>query len=385
MNLKRALRYPLFLVLLASLSLSSAVGQNKPGQQNEHRKLIVGVMSAPPYSIKDEDGTWTGITIDLWKEIALDINVDYEFKELSMSGVLSGLADGSLDLAATGLSITAEREEKFDFSDPYLAAIEAVAVNADQQPAPLRLLRNVILNWTVLGFILFVLALTTFGASVLWLLEHKGESDHYAGKTKQAFGKSMFWSTMVLCGREFPKAIGWSTVSPSTTPGKFFGIFWMTVGIMLISLFTATMASVLTSKELQGLIRDANDLHHVNVGTIKSSVAEDLLRTRHIRCNHLYNSPQEMMDALAQHKVDAVVYNRHIMIYYARTMYPNKIEVLRFPLRQDFLGIPMRTASPLKEKINSCMMQILENKTWNKIVSNYLGNDWTNADQGDQH
>ena len=376
---QKCLLISLFLVLLLSMQSASALGPEVAGQP-VRQKLIVGVMSTPPYSMKDEDGNWSGITVDLWKEIATAIDVDYQFKEVDLKGLLSGLEDGTIDVGASGVSITSAREDQIDFSDPYLATVEAVAVNTDQQPNLVQLFRSTFLNWTTLRFLILVLILPLAGAAVLWILEHKGDSEHYSGKTKKAFGRSLFWSTIVLAGKEFPKSIGWSIFAPATFAGRLFGVLWMVVGIMLISLFTATVASLLTTKQLEGIVHDPDDLLHVTVGTVANSVGYEYLKHRRIKCNHLYSGAAEMLQALSDHKCDAVVFNRHIMVYYARNMYLNKIDVLHFPLRQDFLAIPLRTGSPMKESINRALLHLVEGKKWQTIVSTYLGNDWANSD-----
>jgi polar amino acid transport system substrate-binding protein len=368
----------LFLLLVLPFN-PTALGQSESVRHLVKQKLIVGVTSQPPYAIQEEDGTWSGITVDLWKEIAGIIDVDYVFRKVDdQHGILSGLEDGTLDVGATPLSVTSAREEKFDFTYAYLPSIEAVAVNTDQQANVLQLFRAIFQNWGFLTFVLLMIGLTVAGAAVLWLLEHKGDSEHYGGKTKTAFGKSLFWSTMLLAGREFPKAIGWNAVSPTTRIGRLFGIIWMMVGIMLISLLTAKAASVLTSMELHGTIHGPDDLHHVTVGAVAPSIFYDYLKDRNIRCNHLYAGPVEMLNALADHKCDAVVWDRNFMLYYARTQHRDKIVVLNFPLRQDFLAIPLRRGSHLTKSINRAMLHVIESKKWQTILSAYLGSDRAN-------
>jgi ABC-type amino acid transport substrate-binding protein len=286
---------------------------------------------------------------------------------------------------------------KFDFSAPYLSANEVVAVRADQQPSLFQVFRTAFLNWSLLVLFLFIVVIMIAGSAVLWLLEHKGDSApirdrwgsdsvfllpdrksnaaHYAGKDRRSFGRSLFWSTMVLSGRDLPKAIGWSTVSPATFAGRLFGIIWMIVGIMLTSIFTATAASVLTSRQLQSIVNSPDDLRRVKVGTVSDSVAHEYLKHQQIKCNNLYPGPLQMLKGLTDHQYDAAVYNSQIMSYYARTAFTNKIVVLRFSLRQDFLAIPMRPGSNLRKPINEAMLQVLESKEWQTILARYLGND----------
>jgi len=324
--------------------------------------------------MKEDDGTWVGITVELWKEIARELDVDYEFKEVDLNGLLHGLEDKTLDVGATGLGVTAAREAKFDFSTPYFVASEAVAVNADQQPSFLQVFRRAFLNWGLITLFLFIIIVMLSGGGILWLIEYKGKSEHYGGKSRKAFGRSLFWSLIVLTGRDLPQSIGWTTVSPTTFAARVFGIIWMSVGVMLFSLFTATAASVLTSKQLQSVINDPQDLRHVKVGTVGSSVGEEYLKLHQIK-NTTFTDAAKLLNGLANHSIDAAVYNAPVMSYYAKTMFVNKIAVLRFSLRQVFMAIPVPAGSALRKPINRALLKVIDSKRWQTILANHLGQE----------
>lgn len=366
----------IFMLLLLSflfIHLAPASGQPGIAPQRSKRTLLVGVMAGPPWSMQDEDGQWSGITVDLWREIATVLGVDYEFRQYDLNGVQKAVEQGAVDVSAAGLAITSEREERFDFSDPYFVFNQTVAVNADQQPSIIQVLRATIFSWGFLSVLFLVLAVALMGAFVLWLFERKGDSDHYGSKDIKAFARAIFWSTMVLSGREFPTSIGWSIVSPVTFAGRLFGIIWMVVGIILISLFTATAASMLTSRQLQSIVNSPDDLRHVRVGTVIGAAAQDILNRRNIK-HTAYNTPLELVKALAEHHVDAAVYGGTTLSYYAK-LFNNKIVVLRFSLRQDFAAIPVPAGSPLRKPINRAILKVLESKRWQRIVANYVGSD----------
>jgi ABC-type amino acid transport substrate-binding protein len=79
------------------------------GQTLSSRTLIVGTKEVPPFAMKNSEGTWTGVSIDLWRQIATELNLPFEFRELDLQSLLDGVADGTLDVAVAALSITAER------------------------------------------------------------------------------------------------------------------------------------------------------------------------------------------------------------------------------------------------------------------------------------
>ena len=68
-------------------------------QSDENAPLIIGTKVAPPFVIKEEDGTFSGISIELWQRIAEEMGLQYEFRETTLSGLISGLQDGTLDVS----------------------------------------------------------------------------------------------------------------------------------------------------------------------------------------------------------------------------------------------------------------------------------------------
>jgi polar amino acid transport system substrate-binding protein len=53
----------------------------------EARELVVGTKVAPPFAMKAEDGTWRGISIDLWQRIADRTHLRYRFQETTLNGL----------------------------------------------------------------------------------------------------------------------------------------------------------------------------------------------------------------------------------------------------------------------------------------------------------
>jgi ABC-type amino acid transport substrate-binding protein len=54
------------------------------------QKLIVGVAVGPPFDIRQADGSWTGISVELWRQLAKELNLEYEFRETNLSGTFVG-------------------------------------------------------------------------------------------------------------------------------------------------------------------------------------------------------------------------------------------------------------------------------------------------------
>jgi len=68
--------------ILIALVVSSGKGQD-PLENNASPKLIVGTKHIPPFAIKNPEGSWNGISIELWRQIAADLNREYELREVT--------------------------------------------------------------------------------------------------------------------------------------------------------------------------------------------------------------------------------------------------------------------------------------------------------------
>ncbi len=89
----------------------------------------------PPFEFEDEDAPsgYSGFDIDLVQEIADRLDLELEVLETGFDGLQSGatLAAGQCDLAASAMTISEERAENLNFSDPYYDAEQSLIVLVD--------------------------------------------------------------------------------------------------------------------------------------------------------------------------------------------------------------------------------------------------------------
>ena len=62
---------------------------------------IVGLVSAPPFAMRDTDGEWQGIAVDLWRHVAAELGLQFEFREMEIPELTAGLQNGELIAVAT--------------------------------------------------------------------------------------------------------------------------------------------------------------------------------------------------------------------------------------------------------------------------------------------
>lgn len=100
--------------------------------QEENRTYVIGTDTTfAPFEFVDENGDMVGIDIDLLDAIAEDQGFDYELRVLGFNAAVQALESNQVDGVIAGMSITDERRESFDFSDPYYSSGSQFAVSAN--------------------------------------------------------------------------------------------------------------------------------------------------------------------------------------------------------------------------------------------------------------
>ena len=80
---------------------------------------VLRIVAAEDFEYADVDGTYVGIDVDILAAIAANQGFEYELEPLGFNAALQAVQSGQSDGMIAGMSITDERKEVFDFSDPY--------------------------------------------------------------------------------------------------------------------------------------------------------------------------------------------------------------------------------------------------------------------------
>ena len=95
-------------------------------------KLVIGIEGTyPPFTYHEDDGSLAGLDVELGTALAEKLGVEVEFQEAAWDSLLIGIDSGRFDTVINSVSITDERAEKYDFSDPYYYEARRVVVRAD--------------------------------------------------------------------------------------------------------------------------------------------------------------------------------------------------------------------------------------------------------------
>ncbi|MGA9755011.1 MAG: transporter substrate-binding domain-containing protein, partial [Desulfobaccales bacterium] len=282
--------------------------------------MTVGTREAPPFSMKDNDGGWTGISIDLWRQIATELNLTYEFRELDQHNLLEGLTNGSLDVVVADLTITPERLEMFDFTYPFYTAGLGIAVPFKEKNVLISIIKQ-LFSSTVWGILIIISSVLLIVGIVVWLFERKLNPEHFGGNTIQGIGSGFWFSAVTMT------TVGYGDKLPKTIGGRIVSLIWMFTAVILVSFFTATITSMLTVKQLETSVRGLEDLKKALVGTMPYTTSESFLINSLISFK-TYKSVEEGLKSLINGEIKAFVYDAPELRYRIKQRFQGKLEVL---------------------------------------------------------
>ena len=334
-----ALLFTLLLTLLHSANAGAA-------------PLRVGTKHAPPFAELGADGRWHGISIELWEDLATDLEVEYEYEERDLPGLLQGLEDGSLDVVAAALTVTAEREAKLDFTAPFHTTGLAVVVRDEDTPVWMQALR-LLASTSFLSLIGVVGVVQLAVGTVVWALEKRANPDQFGQHSLwRGLAAGFWWSTVTMT------TVGYGDKTPRTMAGRVVAQAWMLCSVVIVSVFTATVASNLTVEQLSSRVQSAADLRNVKVAVVEGSTSDLYAEARDIDAIR-HSGLESALAALRDGDVDAVVHDAPLLREELRSPEAASLRLLEFRFRRQDYAFAVPTGSPVRELINRALPERL--------------------------
>lgn len=353
----------LLILFIIFLSLTSAATLHAQDSQDEPLKVYTS--NVPPFVIVEPDRL-AGFSVDLWKEIALRADIEYEwvvvdrFTEIR-ENVESGEADVGLPLV-----ITAKREQVMDFSHPFFVSGLRV-MTIKEQVRPFRNVFSAIFSLDVLKLFAAFFFLIIVVANIVWFFERRTNS-HFPKGYFAGLWEAIWWAAVTVT------TVGYGDRVPLGKVGRIFGLFWMVAGLFLVANLTAGVTAHMTVMELQGQDKRLEDMAKSTVATIADSAAEEFLQQRgikYITATDLDEAHQMLLDG----KAEGVVLNAPVLNYYVQQQGNGDLEVIGETFEEEFSGIALPIDSPYRETINQALLSIFEDGTFDEIYLKWFGEE----------
>ena len=328
-----------------------------PAAHADPAPLVFATQNDPPNAIKQADGTWTGIAVELARKIATELGTTLEVKEVSRKDIVSGpLPDADL---AGPLVIGEKMNARYELSHAYTATGLTIAIPDTHKESLFAIARRILSGAFLVALIATVLLLGAVGM-LMWWVERRPVKP--LPPEKQALSKALFWA--------FEPVIGYKASQHQTRAGRVLGTLWGVCGVVLVSGLTASLASQLTAHKLAPTVRGPDDLAHVRVGVIEHTAGVRYC-TRHGIRFHGYAGIPDAVAALEHGELDAVVGDLEDLLYLSQS-HP-QIRVLPGTFMNFGAGFGLRPDSPLRHDINKAILKITATEDWRAVVASYLG------------
>ncbi len=119
------------LIMAASIMVACGSDSAADGDMPEYT-VAIDTNYVPFEFLNTETQEMEGFDVDLIYEIADRVGFTIDLETVEFDGIVTGMGTGRYDIGIAGMTITEERAESFDFSDPYYDAGLILAVREDE-------------------------------------------------------------------------------------------------------------------------------------------------------------------------------------------------------------------------------------------------------------
>ena len=309
--------------------------------------------------VLDENGVYSGFSIDLWQEIARRLKLDYVWvRAPSGREQLEAIVRGDADVAISGITMTPEREQMVDFSTSFFDSGLQIMVPMDAN-SPFLSTADALLSSGIRQIAIAALVVMFVLANVLWLVERRAnptfQKGYVRGILEGLWGVVLIIATGEHGDRDAPNVVKRLTVAT----------MWL-LGVVLIAQFTATVTSSLTIQQLHSSIEGPGDLPGKKVGTVPGTVAAAYLQHLGIPFAEV-RTPDDGLRMFRQGEVQAIVYDAPTLQYWAAKRGKGVVQVVGPVFRPEKYGIAVAKGSPLRKQINAVLLAIYEDGKYEEL------------------
>jgi polar amino acid transport system substrate-binding protein len=362
-----SLRKRLFAELFVGVCFLLAAFSASVSEQRQVESLRVAVYNVPPYGYVDTDGTVSGVSVDLWRRVAEQMEWHYQLIPIAdMETILSGLEQGRFDAAIGAITITPERAARVDFSYP--AHRSGVAIALRREAGPMFALTSYGSAVSELApLIVITVAMLIVIGIAMWAVERRVR--FAAAGSESAVGNlrdGLYWAVVTMT------TVGYGDKTPKTTLGRAVAAVWMLGSLILVSLLSTSLVSRLTAERVEARDSVASiDLAGKKLAAVAQSSGAEYLDQLHLPYAKFKSLP-DALDSVAKGQSDAVVNSIGALQYFVSMRYAKSIEIPQGLLASAYMAIALPEHSSIKKPIDRVLIRITNSAEWRNIEDKFF-------------
>ena len=334
-------------------------------------KLRVGVAGAAPFVIKDN--VFKGISVEIWKELALSEGLEYEFvPQNSVANSIDSINKGELDIIIGPISITSERLEKVAFTQPYFYAKIGLLVSPES-PTVWSIIRP-FFGLAFISSVCLLTALLFIMGNLLWLAERRRNKEQFPPDYFHGVGNAMWFALVTLT------TVGYGDMTPVTKSGRIITGVWMILTTVTISSLTAGIATALTVSLTNQRVTEFSypqDIKDARVSVVKGSTGEKWAKQYEARVNQT-ETLVDAINLLKLNEVDGVIFDVPALQYYLGNAPEERLKLSPVNFANEPYGFIVSLDNSFINNLDIRLLEMRENGKIREIESKWLSNSKDN-------
>lgn len=331
--------------------------------------LTIGVVGAEPFVSSAEEPD--GISIRIWKRLAVLGNIDYQFIRFeSVQQLLKSVAEGNVDVAVGPISITSQRADIVSFTQPYFRADLGILSRVSDTSFWAAL--SPFLSKDFVYGILFLLIILTLVGSLIWFVEKKANPEQFP-EGLSGVGNGMWFAIVTMT------TVGYGDRSPVTPTGRVLSGIWMLIATISFSTLTAGIAATLALTNFEGAAANSPEqLRGRRVVAVMGSTGSIYAQKMGARLVNK-RTLSEAIETLRRGEAVALVFDHPALEYYLLKNPEKELVLAESHFAKQDYGFALNLENDLTHELNVSLLKLAESGELREIEHQWLSNIEANS------
>lgn len=334
----------------------------------DNAPLDIGVYVNAPFVLREDDGGYSGMAIELWEDLADSLGRSYRYVEFeTVHDLLDATASDDVDVAVTNLTINEPRARRVDFTQPWYDGGDRIMIGTKHGKG----FANLIAGLSDAGFLrayAWIGAVIVAATILLTLFDRRFDMD-FPRRWRDGIAESFYTVMSVATSGRPPSRknlFGWV--------GRIWQGIWLVCGIAVLAYVTSSVTSVMTTLSLTHQITSLDDLSDQPVAVMSGTVQEDFAREQGLQTRS-YANVEGAVGALLNGDVDAIIHDAPVLEYYAHTHPDQPVEVVGRLFEKDKYGFALPRGSQLTRPLTIALLAALDAGEIDALQTRYFGSN----------